>query len=198
MASRPSHARRAAAHPGRRARLRRRHGVRLRIDGTETQARRPRANRVGRRALASGNRKQSTVKATTVRDGRGRTLRSGATRPGRVHDQTAAKTEGIEDLLGRHPTVQATVDAGHRGLAKAFPDQVQAPPRKPKRDAPAEEVAACQQARKQQPSQRTCVEHANAEHKQRRTPQRHVGRRDHDAEAHLAVAGLVPDRAARR
>jgi hypothetical protein len=174
------------------------HGVWLRIDGTETQVRRPRANRVGRRAFVSGKRKQNTIKATTVCDGRGRTLWSGAMRPGRMHDQTAVKTEGIEDLLGRHPTVQATVDAGYRGLAKAFPDQVQAPPRKPKKDAPAEEVAAYQQARKQQSSQRICVEHANAEHKQWRTLQRYIGRRDYYAETHLAVAGLVSDRAARR
>jgi hypothetical protein len=40
------------------------------------------------------------------------------------------------------PQVKAKVDAGYRGLAKQFPDQVQAPPLKPKKDATPEEVAA--------------------------------------------------------
>src|SRR6266545_3604128 len=79
-------------------------GVELRIDGTETQVRRPRANRPGRRAFVSGKRKQNTIKTTTICDGRGRTLWAGAVRPGRMHDQTAVKTEGIEDLLRPYPT----------------------------------------------------------------------------------------------
>jgi len=173
-------------------------GVELRIDGTETQVRRPRANRVGRRAFVSGKRKQNTIKATTICDGPGRTLWAGAVRPGRMHDQTAVKTEGIQELFRQHPTVRAKVDAGYRGLAKAFPDQVHAPPPQPNNDAPAEAVAAYQQARKQQSSQRICVEHANAEHKQWRPLQRYIGRRDYYAQTHLAVAGLVSDRAARR
>jgi DDE superfamily endonuclease len=68
--------------------------------------------------------KQNTIKTTTICDGQGRTLWAGAVRPGRMHDQTAAKTEGIEDLLRQHPMVTATVDAGYQGLAKGFPDQV--------------------------------------------------------------------------
>jgi hypothetical protein len=173
-------------------------GVQLRIDGTETQVRRPRANRAGRRAFVSGKRKQNTIKTTTVCDGAGRTLWAGAVRPGRMHDQTAAKTEGIEDLFGQHPTVTATVDSGYQGLAKAFPDQVHAPPPKPPKDAPAEVVAADKQARKQQSSRRICVEHAIAEPKQWRPLQRWIGRRQYYAQTHLAVAGLVSDRAARR
>src|SRR6266511_276354 len=139
-------------------------GVELRIDGTETQVRRPRANRPGRRAFVSGKRKQNTIKTTTICDGRGRTLWAGAVRPGRMHDQTAVKTEGIEDLLRQYPTVTARVDTGYRGLAKAFPDQVCAPPPPPAKTAPAEAVAAFQQARKRQSSRRICVEHAIAEH----------------------------------
>ena len=115
-----------------------------------------------------------------------------------MHDQTAIKTEGIEELLRRHHAVHATVDAGYRGLAKAFGGRVHAPPPKPAKDAPPEELEAWQQARKQQSSQRICVEHANAEHKQWRALQRWIGRREHYAETHLAIAGLVSDRAARR
>jgi RNA polymerase sigma factor (sigma-70 family) len=97
------------------------HGVELRIDATETQVRRPRANRPGRRAFVSGKRKQNTTKTATVSDGRGRTLWAGAVRPGRMHDQTAVKTDGIWDLFQQYPTVTAQVDTGYRGLAKALP-----------------------------------------------------------------------------
>ena len=173
-------------------------GIQLRLDGTETQVRRPRANQPGRRAFISGKRKQNTIKATTVCDSRGRTLWAGAVRPGRMHDQTAIKTEGIEELLRRHDDVHAKVDAGYRGLAKAFGGQVHAPPPKPAKDAPPERLAAWQQARKQQSSQRICVEHANAEPKQWRALQRWIGRREYYAQTHLAIAGLVSDRAARR
>src|SRR6266700_2843083 len=173
-------------------------GVELRLDGTETQVRRPRANRSGRRAFISGKRKQNTIKVTTVCDRRGRTLWAGAVRPGRMHDQTAIKTEGIEDLLRRHHDVHATVYAGYRGLAKAFGGQVHAPPPKPAKDEPPQELEAWQRARKQQSSQRICVEHANAEHKQWRALQRWIGRREYYAETHLAIAGLVSDRTARR
>ena len=174
------------------------HGVQLRIDGTEVQVRRPRANRPGRRAFVSGKRKQNTIKTTTIADGAGRTLWAGAVRPGRMHDQTAVKTEGIEDLLRQHPTVTAMVDSGYQGLAKAFPDQVHAPPPKPSKDAPAKQIAVYEAARKQQSSRRICVEHAIAEPKGWRSLQRWIGRREYYAQTHLAVAGLVSDRAARR
>jgi Helix-turn-helix of DDE superfamily endonuclease len=44
-------------------------GVELRLDASETQVRRPRAHRPGRRTLMSGRRKQNTIKATTCSDG---------------------------------------------------------------------------------------------------------------------------------
>ncbi|MFH9125691.1 transposase family protein [Streptomyces globisporus] len=72
-------------------------GIRLRIDGAETQVRCPKAGRPGRRAFVSGTRKQNTIKTTTVSDGQGRLLWSGASRPGRMHDQTAVRTEGITE-----------------------------------------------------------------------------------------------------
>jgi hypothetical protein len=173
-------------------------GVELRLDGTEVRVRRPQANRPGRRAFVSGKMRQNTKKATVVTDEQGRTLWSGAFRPGRMHDQTAVKTEGICDLFERYPAVKAKVDAGYRGLAKQFPDQVQAPPLKPKKDAPPEEIAAWDAARRQQSSERICVEHANAEHKQWRTLQRYIGRREYFDETYTAVAGLVSDRTAER
>ena len=173
-------------------------GVELRLDGTEVQVRRPRAGKPGRRAFVSGKKKQNTKKATVITDGEGRTLWAGAFRPGRMHDQTAVRTEGIADLFPQFPQVKAKVDAGYRGLAKEFPDQVQAPPLKPKKDAPPEETAAYEAERHKQSSERICVEHANAEHKQWRTLQRYLGRREDFDETFLAVAGLVSDRAAER
>ncbi|MFD6422301.1 transposase family protein [Streptomyces sp. NPDC060198] len=74
--------------------------------------RRPHAGRLGRRAFVSGKRRQNTVKTTTISDGQGRTLWSGAQRPGRMHDRTAVRTEGIAEQFRRHPGVKAEVDDG--------------------------------------------------------------------------------------
>jgi hypothetical protein len=74
-------------------------GVTLRIDGTEVQVRRPRAGRPGQRAFVSGKKKQNTIKSTAISGGRGRPLWLDAYRPGRMHDVTALRTDGIEDLL---------------------------------------------------------------------------------------------------
>jgi DDE superfamily endonuclease/Helix-turn-helix of DDE superfamily endonuclease len=173
-------------------------GVTIRLDGTEVQVRRPRAGKPGRRAFVSGKKKQNTQKATVATDEKGRTLWAGAFRPGRMHDQTALRTEGIADLYERFPQVKSKVDAGYRGLAKEFPGQVEAPPLTPKKNATPEEVAAYAEQRHRQSSERICVEHANAEHKQWRPLQRYLGRREDFDETFLAVAGLVSDRAAAR
>jgi DDE superfamily endonuclease/Helix-turn-helix of DDE superfamily endonuclease len=173
-------------------------GVELRIDGTEVQVRRPRANRPGRRAFVSGKKKQNTGKATVISDERGRLLWCGATRPGRMHDVTALRTEGVEDLLRQYPTVKAKVDSGYQGLARDFPDQVSAPPKKPPKDADDTQRAEYNTTRHAQSSQRICVEHAIAEPKQWRSLQRYIGRREHFEDTILAVAGLVSDRCAER
>jgi hypothetical protein len=102
-------------------------GVHLRIDGTEVQVRRPQPNRPGRRAFVSGKKKQNTIKPTAISDGQGRLLWLGAIRPGRMHDATALRTEGIEDLLRAYPEVAADVDSGYQGLARDFPPR--SPPR---------------------------------------------------------------------
>ncbi|MEU6275228.1 hypothetical protein ABZ871_22850 [Streptomyces populi] len=52
--------------------------------------------------------------------------------------------------------------------------------------------------RRRQSSRRIVVEHANAEMRRWRLPQRHTGHRETYAETHRAIAGPVPDRAARR
>ncbi|WP_260859893.1 transposase family protein [Streptomyces cupreus] len=83
--------------------------VTLRIDGTETQVRRPQGALPRQRAFISGKRKQNTI---TISDGQGRTPWSGAIRPGGMHDQTAVRTEGIAEQFRQHPTVSR----GGRGL----------------------------------------------------------------------------------
>lgn len=173
-------------------------GVQLRLDGTEVQVRRPKAHRPGRRAFVSGKRKQNTIKATVISDGHGRTLWTGAIRPGRMHDQTAVDTDGIRELFDRYPQVHVLVDAGYRGQAKQFRDQVTAPPLAPGKHATAGQQTQWEADRKNQSSQRICIEHANAEHKQWRPLQRWIGRRDYYPQTHLAIAGLVSDRAATR
>jgi hypothetical protein len=172
-------------------------GVTLRIDGTEVQVRRPRASRPGRRAFISGK-EQNTIKPTAVSDGQGGLLWLGAIRPGRMHDITALRTEGIEDLLRRHPGVSAQVDTGYQGLASAFPGQVSAPPKKPRTDARPDQTARWEQCRKAQSAQRICIEHAIAEPRQRRSLHRYLSRREYFEDTALAIAGLVSDCCAER
>jgi DDE superfamily endonuclease len=171
-------------------------GLTVRLDGTEIQVRRPKANRPGRRAFVSGKKKQNTIKATVASDARGRPMWVGATRPGRMHDQTAVKTEGLDSLLDQYPTVQFLVDSGYRGLANDHPEQVIAPPLKPKKDASPEEIATYEAVRKAQSSQRIPAEHAIALIKWWRTLQRFTGRRDVLPDIIRAVTGLAADRAA--
>ena len=71
-------------------------------------------------------------------------------------------------------------------------------PPKPKKDTPPEETAEYESRRHEQSSERICVEHANAEHKQWRPLQRYLGRREYFDQTYAAIAGLVSDRAAQR
>ncbi|WP_280526228.1 transposase [Couchioplanes caeruleus] len=169
-------------------------GVTVRLDATEIRVRRPRAGRGGRKAFVSGKLKQNTIKTTVAADQHGATLWCGSTRPGRMHDTTAARIEGIEVLLQLHPTVRLLVDAGYQGLARDHPDQVSAPPLKPRPGVPVERHIQWQTARKAQSSQRIPVEHAIAEHKWWRVLQRFTGRRELLPETINAVAGIVSDR----
>ncbi len=175
-------------------------GVTLRIDSMETQVPRPKAGRPGRRAFISGKRKQNTIKTTTISDHQGRTLWSGAERPGRMHDQTAVRTEGLTEQFRQYPQVKAEVDEAYRGLANDFPGQISAPPRKPKDigSAPLTERYGWREMRRRQSSRRICVEHAYAEHRQWRPLQRYTGRREDHGEVHRTIAGLVSDRASQR
>jgi hypothetical protein len=94
--------------------------------------------------------------------------------------------------------VRAEVDSGYTGLARDFPGQVSAPPKKPGGDAGPGERNACHHARRRQSRRRIMVEHAIAEPKQWRPLQRWTGDRDDLPEVIAAIGALVSDRAARR
>ena len=171
-------------------------GVTLRVDATEVRVRRPRAGRPGRKAFVSGKLKQNTIKATVAADQHGATLWCGSIRPGRMHDTTAARVEGVDELLTQYPDVKLLVDAGYQGLARDHPGQVTAPPLKPRADALPERRAEWETARTAQSSQRIPVEHAIAELKWWRQLQRFTGRRELLPETISAIAGIVSDRSA--
>jgi hypothetical protein len=99
--------------------------ITLRLDGTEVRVRRPRAHRVGRKAFISGKLKQNTIKGSVISDAGGSTVWCGGFRPGRMHDATAIRSEGIDAQLTYWPQVQMWVDAAYRGLAGDHPTQVQ-------------------------------------------------------------------------
>ncbi|MFD0567722.1 transposase family protein [Kitasatospora saccharophila] len=171
-------------------------GVELRLDATEIQVRRPVASRGGRRAFVSGKKKQNTMKATVIADHLGRTLWTDALRPGRMHDATAARNEGIADCFRHFPEVEVLLDDGYLGLRRDHPGQAITPPRKPNKSALADVHARWEQARHQHSSDRITVEHALADHKRWKQLLRWTHRRNNLPDTYRAIAGLVSDRTA--
>ncbi|WP_201294989.1 transposase family protein [Nocardiopsis sp. FR4] len=140
-------------------------GVELRLDATEVQVRRPRAGRGGQRAFVAGKKKQDTMKATVVADHRGRTLWTGFLRPGRMHDATAVRLEGIDACFRHFSEVEVLLDDGYFGLRRDHPGQAITPPRKPNRSALPEFHERWKHHRHTHSSDRITVEHALADHK---------------------------------
>lgn len=169
-------------------------GVVLRLDATEVQVRRPVSHRGGRRAFVSGKRKQNTMKATVVADGNGRTLWAGNLRPGRMHDTTAIRGEGIDGLFHQFPGTQVLLDDGYLGLRRDHPGQAVTPPRKANKISPPEVHQARERTRHEHSSQRIPVEHALADHKRWKGLTRWTHRRDTLPDTYLAIASLVSDR----
>ena len=166
----------------------------LRLDATEVQVRRPAAHQSGRRAFVSGKKRQNTMKATVVADEHGRTLWAGNLRPGRMHDTTAIRSEGIDQLFQQYPKVNVLLDDGYLGLRRDHPGKAHTPPRKPNEIAAPEVHEAWEEARHQHSSRRIPVEHALADHKRWKQLTRWTHRRDTLPETYLAVAGIVSDR----
>ncbi|MFI1769146.1 transposase family protein [Streptomyces sp. NPDC020800] len=171
-------------------------GIELRLDATEIQVRRPLASRGGRRAFVSGKKKQNTMKATVIADWRGRTLWTDAPRPGRMHDATAARSEGIADCFQHFPDVEVLLDDGYLGLRRDHPGQAITPPRKPRPGALPGRVEQWERDRHGHSSDRITVEHALADHKRWKQLTRFTHRRGNLPDTYRAIAGLVSDRTA--
>ncbi|MCX4399535.1 transposase [Streptomyces sp. NBC_00264] len=169
-------------------------GIELRLDATEVQVRRPLAGRGGRRAFVSGKKKQNTMKATVVADHQGRTLWTDALRPGRMHDATAARNEGIGTCFRHFSDVEVLLDDGYLGLRRDHPGQAVTPPRKGNKISPPEVLEARLRARHRHSSKRITVEHALADHKRWKQLVRWTHRRETLPVTYRAIAGLVSDR----
>ncbi|MFJ9096839.1 transposase family protein [Streptomyces globisporus] len=169
-------------------------GVELRLDATEIQVRRPQANRGGRRAFVSGKKKQNTMKATVIADWRGRTLWTDALRPGRMHDATAARDEGIAICFQHFPDVEVLLGDGYLGLSRDHRGQAITPPRKPRPGALPGRVEQWERDRHGHSSDRITVEHALADHKRWKQLTRWTHRRDRLPDTYRAIASLVSDR----
>ena len=135
---------------------------------------------------------QNTIKTTVANDAYGGLLWCGATRPGRMHDLTAVRTEGIDALIDACPDVQVLVDTGYQGLTREHPDHVAAPPLTPHGDAALARHREWKDERTEQSSQRIPVEHAISKAKWWHVLQRFTGRREPLPETITAIAGLVP------
>ncbi|WP_415923442.1 transposase family protein [Streptomyces sp. WI03-4A] len=169
-------------------------GIELRLDATEIQVRRPPAGRGGRRAFVSGKKKQNSMKATVIADWRGRTLWTDALRPGRMHDATAARNEGIASCFQHCPEVEVLLDDGYLGLGRDHRGQAITPPRKPRPGSLPGRVQQWERDRHGHSSDRITVEHALADHKRWKQLTRWTHRRDRLPDTYRAIAGLVPDR----
>jgi hypothetical protein len=171
-------------------------GVRLRLDATEIQVRRPTAGRGGRRAFVSGKKKQNTMKATVIADQKGRTLWTDALRPGRVHDATAARLAGIGRCFHAFDRVQVLLDDGYLGLSRDHRGKALTQPRKLRPGATLPFLEHNERQRHEHSSQRITVEHALADHKRWKQLQRWTHRRDRLPDTYRAIATLVSDRTA--
>lgn len=169
-------------------------GIELRLDATEIQVRRPPAGRGGRRAFVSGKKKQNTMKATVIADWRGRTLWTDTLRPGRMHDATAARTEGIAVCFQRFPDVEVLLDDGYLGLSRDHRGQAITPPRNPRPGALPDRVEQWERDRHEHSSDPITVEHALADHKRWKQRTRWTHRRDRLPDTYRAIASLVSDR----
>ncbi|RAJ38320.1 DDE superfamily endonuclease [Kitasatospora sp. SolWspMP-SS2h] len=131
------------------------------------------------------------MKATVIADHKGRTLWTGALRPGRMHDATAARNDGIADCFRYFPGVEVLLDDGCLGLRRDHPGQAITPPRKSNESALADVHSRREQARHQHSSDRITVEHALAGHKRWKQLLYWTHRRDNLPDTYRAIAGLV-------
>jgi hypothetical protein len=174
-------------------------GVRLRVDGTEVQVRRPR----GQQARTAGVRvgQEKAEHDQTHRDQR----REGPPAVARVDAPGGGCTmsprgapRASRTCCTTIPTSPLTLTPVTRACPATSPARSAAHRRNRPRTPRPRKVARWEAARKDQSSPRICVEHAIAEPKQRRPLQRYIGRREYIEQTALAIAGPVSDRCAMR
>jgi DDE superfamily endonuclease/Helix-turn-helix of DDE superfamily endonuclease len=173
-------------------------GFDLCADATDITVRRPAAARRGRKAFINGAKRRNTIKGTVIGDQAGRLLWAGAVRPGRMHDQTALKTEGIDDLLAHFPGVRIWADQGYRGLARDHPGQVITKLDPPPDTADPDLQNLVADLRKLHCQQRIPIEQIIGRMKNWTALTRWHARRDALPETYIAVATLVSDLTATR
>jgi hypothetical protein len=91
--------------------------VTLCIDGTETHVHRLKAGRPGRPAFVSGNRKQNTIKTTTISDGRGRWA-IGPARRTHPNLNRAPSRKSRSSQACEHYAARASPDHALRGISR--------------------------------------------------------------------------------
>ncbi|MFE1345661.1 transposase family protein [Streptomyces sp. NPDC058757] len=137
-------------------------GAELRLDATEVRVRPPLAGRGGRRAFVSGEKKQNSMKATVIADHQGRTLWPDALRPGRMHEATATRSEGIGICSGTSRMWKYCWTAEVRPSAATTPARRSHRPENRTRSPPSPVQVGREEARRPHSSKRVTVEHAPA------------------------------------
>jgi hypothetical protein len=173
-------------------------GFDLCLDATEIQVRRPAAGKPGRRAFVSGKARRNTIKTTVICDQACRLLWAGAMRPGRMHDATQIRTEGLEDLLDHFTNVRMWADQAYERLAKDHPGQIIVKHPLLPDTAPPDQHAEIAAIRKLHSQQRIPAEQTIAKLKRWRGLTRWHKPRHQLPETIAAVAGLVSDITARQ
>ncbi|MFE1852177.1 transposase family protein [Streptomyces sp. NPDC059489] len=96
---------------------------------------RPVAGRGGRCLLVSGREEHNTMKPTVIVQYKGRTLWTDALRPGRMHDATGARNEGIAFYFAHFADVEVLLGDGYLGLRRGQPRQAITLPKRPNKIA---------------------------------------------------------------
>ncbi|GAA3503273.1 hypothetical protein GCM10019016_103830 [Streptomyces prasinosporus] len=129
-----------------------------------------------------------------IADRRGRTVWIDARRPGRMHDATAARNEGVAVCLQHIPDIEVFLDDGCLNGGRDLRGQAITPPGQPRPGTLPGRADQGERDRRGHPSDRITVEHALADHKCRKRPTRFTHRRDRLPDTYRAIAGLASDR----
>ncbi|MFF9691482.1 transposase, partial [Streptomyces sp. NPDC014623] len=117
-------------------------------------------------------------------------------RPGRMHDATAARNEGIAICFQHFPDVEVLLDDGYLGLSRDHRGQAIPPPRKPRPGALPGRIEQWERDHHDHSSDRITVQHALADHKRRKQLTRWTHRRDRLPDTYRTIADPGSDRTA--